>query len=249
MTDRERRKILDQKFQKLYPDESPEVIHQIREEYVEEYYGNRKYFLPHPEKKSPLYKAPLHLSDIANQLTKKQIHSMGKRIIPNGILLSLLNVAFIIIWLFTGLVLLFRGTPLEILLLLLVAVPNVWEYVARKMKGRMILYPILMDGGLIAQEWTVEDLEWEYESDGESSIFLYSALLVRNNKMKMSYSITREEYSRLREGDKVYLFYFNKEKLSELLDIDARKPVYMVEANCWDLDEALKKLWIRKLQM
>ena len=46
--------------------------------------------------------------------------------------------------------------------------------------------------------------------------------------------------------DKVYIFYFNKEKLSELLDVDARKPVYMVEVNCWDLDEDLKNLLDQK---
>lgn len=243
MTDRERRKALDRIIQNHYPNKTPEEIQQIREEYIAAHYGKERNFLPQPEKNRIFRKAPLSMPEIAEELTRKHITDMKK---PNnlGCLLALINLILGGVWLIFGLLFLVAGSlPMKLVALLTLGF-NVGMHLIRKKKRRSILYPAIGDSGLVSRIWTVEDTQWEYVQDyDDGSYYSYSLCLTREDGEKLIYAVSAEEYSRIREGDSVYLLYFNKERMDGILkSFDFEKPVYLVEANCWRFDQPLKDL-------
>ena len=243
MTDRERRKALDRIIQNHYPNKTPEEIQQIREEYIAAHYGKERNFLPQPERKRIFRRAPLSMQELSEELTKKHIADM-KRSGDLGCLLAILNFILGGVWLVFGLPFLVAGSlPMQLVALLPLLI-NGGMYLSHKKKHSDILSPAIANGGLVSRVWTVEDTQWEYVQDyDDGSYYSYSLCLTREGGEKLTFAVSAEEYSRIREGDSVYLLYFNKERMDGILkNFDFENPIYLVEADCWKFDQPLKDL-------
>ena len=242
MTDRQRREKLDEIFRTFFPGESAEEIRRLREEYVARNHHKRKSYLPQPEKKPSIGKGTLWLEEIARELTEKHTKDMEKYGWGKAIL-AMLMFCLAIAWFLAAVAILLAGAPILKVLILVPPVAFGAIHWYRKKTAGNKLYPILMAGGLTSQDWTVADMEWEYVSDPDGDYYTHALILTRGKGQQMRYSVTGEEYARVREGDRVHLLSFDQKLLGDVLKgYDFKKPVYLVAEDCWRMDEPLQRL-------
>ena len=255
MTDREKRDALDQGFRKYYPGAAPEEIHRIREEHVSNYYGKRRRYLPHPEKKGIFYKQPLYLQDVLEEIAKKYLIETKDDFSMElgGCLLPLLNGILGIGWFFAALIAFCMEEIGVLMLLFLIPVVFACWYHIKHNRKKKIMLPKIQQGAIYTQRWTVADMGWSYYDEGESScVGWYLHLFQEDTGKKITYSISQYQYEAIREGETVYTLHLDKAKFDaavyKKLDVgfwqkfDLDDPVYLVDADNWILDEPMKKM-------
>lgn len=238
MTDRQKRKALDQELRKLYPKYSKEEIRRVREEHIAQYYGKYGRYLPQPQERTAMEPSLLTLQILGEKVVNRY-HDMKVNASMNrmGPFHTGLVVALGLIWF------MFASTALVVgfwdLLLGLLVFPAAFvlrNSVMKRKRREAILSEIEKDG-LRSECWVVENMGWScIEGTEDVTTFWYLKLIHPETHQRKDCSITRYGYESIREGDTIWLLYLDREKYG------IGEPVYLLNPHIWTLDDQLRQL-------
>ncbi len=229
MTDREKRARLDERMRRNHPNSTPEQIHALREAHVKEKYG--KYVtitLPLPEARWIPAEA-LTLEKLTREAVREKKFFEGPGIFLVVFLpipaifafMGLVTKAYDVVW-----------TWIFLALAILVLVSGI-AWLIRDRKEKRYMQTQMPRGNVELVHYTVADME-NRDTGSSDDVDIRYWLYLTGGSLTEPWvcECTKDQYERTREGDTVYLVYFENPK----------EHCFLFSEEAWLPDEDVRRL-------